>query len=58
MHLAEAEAARVASSIDWSARALDEGPTQFDRRLARQFAAWWVQPLVHPILARYLSADD
>ena len=57
VHLAEAEAARVASSIDWSSRDLDDGPTVFDRRLARQFAAWWVQPLVHPILARHLSID-
>jgi hypothetical protein len=56
VHLAEAEAARVASSIDWTARGLDEGPTQFDRRMARQLAVWWVQPLLHPLLARYLSA--
>ena len=57
VHLAEAEAARVASSIDWSSRDRDAGPTQFDRRLARQFAAWWVQPLVHPLLARHLTLD-
>jgi len=55
IHLAEAEAARVASSIDWSARDEDDGPTEFDRRLARQYAAWWVQPLVHPRLARFLD---
>jgi murein DD-endopeptidase MepM/ murein hydrolase activator NlpD len=57
IHLAEAEAARVASSIDWSSRELGSGPTSFDRKLARQLAAWWVQPLVHPLLARYLSLD-
>ena len=54
VHLAELEAARVASSIDWASRAVDEGPTVFDRRLAQQFAAWWVQPLVHPALAKHL----
>jgi murein DD-endopeptidase MepM/ murein hydrolase activator NlpD len=55
IHLAEAEAARVASNIDWTRRDENEGPTAFDRRLAKQYAAWWVQPLVHPRLARFLD---
>ena len=55
VHLAEAEAERVASSIDWSSRDIGEGPTQFDRSIAKQFASWWVQPLVHPALARFLN---
>ena len=55
VHLAEAEAARVASSIDWSRRDLDDGADHFERRLARQFASWWVQPLVHPLLQPYLT---
>ena len=57
VHLAEAEAARIASSIDWSARDINEGSTQFERQMAKRFAAWWVQPLVHPLLARYLTLD-
>jgi murein DD-endopeptidase MepM/ murein hydrolase activator NlpD len=56
IHLAEAEAARVASSIDWSARDEDDATSEFDRRLARQLASWWVQPLVHPMLQRHLYA--
>jgi len=55
LHLAEAEAARVASSIDWSSRQVDDGPTRFDRRIAAQYAIWWMQPLVHPALARRLA---
>jgi hypothetical protein len=55
VQLAEVEAARVASSIDWTSRELDDGPSLFDRNLAKQYAAWWVQPLVHPLLARYLD---
>ena len=55
IHLAEAEAARVASSIDWSRRDVNDGTGQFERRLARQFASWWVQPLVHPLLQHYLT---
>jgi murein DD-endopeptidase MepM/ murein hydrolase activator NlpD len=55
VHLAEAEAARVASSIDWARRDASDGADQFERRLARQFASWWVQPLVHPLLQRYLT---
>jgi len=54
IHLAEAEAARVASTIDWNEHSTDE-VSAFDRRLAHQFAAWWVEPLVHPLLARYLT---
>lgn len=55
VHLAEAEAARVASRIDWSSRARSEGSHLFERQMARRFARWWVQPLVHPILARHLT---
>jgi hypothetical protein len=55
VHLAEAEAARVASSIDWSRRDVDDGADQFERRLATQFASWWVTPLTPPLLARYLG---
>jgi murein DD-endopeptidase MepM/ murein hydrolase activator NlpD len=56
IHLAEVEAARVASSIDWTAHADEDGPTAFDRQLAKQLASWWVQPFVHPSLARHLYA--
>jgi hypothetical protein len=55
IHLAEAEAARVASGIDWSHQQVDDGVTDFDRRIAKQLAAWWVEPLMHPLLARYLT---
>lgn len=55
LHLAEAEAVRVASSIDWSTRADDDGLTEFERRLAWRYAARWLQPLVHPVLARHLA---
>lgn len=56
IHLAEIEAARAASSIDWSKHTADaDGPSAFDRRLARQLASWWVQPFVHPTLARHLD---
>ena len=59
LHLAEAEAARVAMRIDWSAREEDEdeGVSAFDRQMARRFARWWVEPLVHPALARHLAVD-
>jgi murein DD-endopeptidase MepM/ murein hydrolase activator NlpD len=57
VHLAEAEAARVASSIDWAELDTDDAaPSTFDRHLAEQLAAWWVQPLVHPMLQRHLYA--
>jgi hypothetical protein len=58
VHLAEAEAARVASSIDWSQHDLTVGSDAFERRWARQYASWWVQPLVHPLLARYLVVGE
>jgi murein DD-endopeptidase MepM/ murein hydrolase activator NlpD len=57
VHLAEAEAARIASSIDWAElESSDAAPSQFDRHLAEQQAAWWVQSLVHPMLQRHLYA--
>ena len=49
------EAAHVAERIDWKTRPADEGPTRFDRQMAQQYARWWVEPLVHPLLARHLG---
>lgn len=56
LHLAEAEAARVASRIEWADRAPSTGSSAFEHLMARRFARWWVQPLVHPALARHLRA--
>jgi murein DD-endopeptidase MepM/ murein hydrolase activator NlpD len=57
VHLAEAEAARIATSIDWSVRDEDEGASLFQRQMAKRYAAWWMQPLVHPMLQPYLGLD-
>ena len=57
LHLAEAEAARVASSIDWGDLKYGYSAAAFDRELARRYAAWYVAPLVHPRLRVFLPVD-
>jgi len=57
LHLAEAEAARVASSIDWGDLEYGYSRKGFERELARRYAAWWVTPLVHPRLRPFLPTD-
>ena len=55
LQFATDEAAHAADSIDWSTQATSSRPSAFERRLARQYAVWWVTPLVHPRLARLLA---
>ena len=56
LQFATDEAAHVAERIDWATRPADDGPSRFDRQMARQYAVWWVEPLVHPLLARHLTS--
>ena len=57
LHLAEAEAARVASLIDWDDLEYGFSAVEFDREIARRYAAWYVAPLVHPRLRSFLPVD-
>jgi hypothetical protein len=57
LHIAEAEAARVASSIDWGELKYGYARDEFEREIARRYAAWWVSPLVHPRLRAFLPTD-
>ena len=57
LHLAEAEAARVASAIDWGELKYGYARDEFEREIARRYAAWWVSPLVHPRLRAFLPTD-